>query len=365
MAWEDRPHYRDRSGASTNPLRWLVGGSVPVANVFGVRIRAHSSLIIFIAAMVLLDWEDKRYTFSVRAFSMGIWVLMVVAHELGHCLMARHLGGQGDEALLWPAGGLAPAEPPHRAGATFVTALAGPVVNLALCIGGAMGVYALTPTAGLHLAGGMVGAGAGHVLVSPNPFHGPSPDFVWKWSDPAFYCWWVFLINYRLLLLNLLPIFPLDGGRLLQSTLWPIVGHFRSQLIETTAGMAGAVAMGLVSLAMSDYFLAACMMFCCYESYQSRLLLHESVSEDWKDSFDFGSSLFTEERPKRKRLSRRVIRKARKISQAEKAARDRIDAILAKVSAGGMTSLTWIERRTLRKTTLQQQRRETEMSRFQ
>jgi stage IV sporulation protein FB len=363
MAWEDRPHYRDRSGASTNPLRWLVGGSVPVATVFGVRIRAHSSLIIFIAAMLLLDWQDKRYSLLVRAFSMGVWVVMLVAHEMAHCLMARRLGGQGDEALLWPAGGLTPAEPPNRAGATFVTALAGPALNLILCVGGAVGVYELTPTAGLHLATGMLGAG--HNIVSLFPFHGSSPDFVWKWSDPAFYCWWVFLINYRLLLLNLLPIFPLDGGRLLQSVLWPMVGHFRSQMIESTVGMGGAVAMGLVSLALPEYFLAAGMIFCCYESYQSRLLLHESVSEDWKDSFDFSSSLFTDERPRRRRLSRRVIRKARKIAQAEKAARDRIDAILAKVSAGGMNSLTWIERRTLRKTTQEQRRRETEMSRFQ
>ena len=75
MAWEDRPHYRDRSGHSANPLRWLVSGSVPVATVFGVRIRAHSSLIVFIAAMLLLDWQDKRYSrCSVRAFSMGVWV---------------------------------------------------------------------------------------------------------------------------------------------------------------------------------------------------------------------------------------------------------------------------------------------------
>lgn len=360
MAWEDRPHYRDRSGPSTNPLRWLVSGSVPVVTVFGVRIRAHSSLLIFILAMLLLDWE-KGYTRPVCAFSMALWVLALIVHELAHCLMARHLGGQGDEALLWPAGGLTPPEPPHRAGATFATALAGPAVNLVLCVGGAMGVYALTPTAGLHSAA----VGAGHVIVSLKPFQGPTPDFSWKWSDPAFYCWWVFLINYRLLLLNLLPIYPLDGGRLLQSALWPMVGHFRSQLIESTAGMAGAVAMGLVSLAMQEYFLAACMIFCCYESYQSRLLLHESMSEDWKDEYDFSSSLFAVEKPRRRRLSRRVIRKARKIAQAEKAARDRIDAILAKVSAGGMTSLTWIERRTLRKTTQEQRRREMEMSRFQ
>jgi Zn-dependent protease len=320
--------------------------------------RAHSSLIVFTMAMILLDWN---YPPLVRAFSMALWVLMVGGHELARCLTARSLGGLGDEALLWPAGGLAPSDPPHRPGATFVTALAGPVMNLTLCAAGGLGVYALAPTAELHSAA----AGAGHIIVSLNPLHGPTPDFASKWSDPAFYCWWVFLINYRLLLLNLLPVFPLDGARMLQSTLWPILGQFRSQVIETTVGMAMAVAVGLLALAMQEYFLTACMMFCCYESYQSRLLLHENMSEDWKDSFDFSSSLFAEERPKRRRLSRRIIRKARKISQQEKAARDRIDAILAKVSVGGLTSLTWIERRALRRTTQQQRRRETEMSRFQ
>jgi stage IV sporulation protein FB len=357
MAWEERPHYRDRSGQSTNPLRWLVGGSVPIANILGVRIRANSTLIIFIVAMLVLDGQ-KNYPLSVRAFSMGMWVLMLVIHEMAHCMTARRLGGQGDEALLWPAGGLEPADPPNRASAAFMTAAAGPAVNLMLAAIGSFCIYVLVPVQGLHTATG----GVNHVVISLNPFHGPVPDFASKWSDPAFYWWWVFLINYRLLLINLVPVFPLDGGRMLQAVLWPVVGHFRSMVVETTVGMVGAVALGLVSLAMQEYFLTACMVFCFYQSYQSRVLLHENVSDDWKDSFDFSSSLFAEERPRRKRLSRRVIRKARKIAQAEKAARDRIDAILAKVSTGGMISLTWRERRALRRTTQQQRRRETEMS---
>lgn len=355
MAWEDRPHHRNRSGASTNPLRWLVSGSVPMFTIFGVRIRAHSSLFVFILAFLVFGWS---YPPSVRAFAMGLWVLMLIGHELAHCLVARRLDGHADEALLWPAGGLTPAEPPHRPDAVFTTALAGPLFNLTLCVVGAVGVYFFTPNAEMRAIG------VRHIFVSLRPFNGPS-DFLWKWSDPAFYCAWIFLINYRLLLLNLLPLIPLDGAKLLQSTLWPIVGNFRSQVIESTVGIAGAVAMGLVSLAMQEYYLAACMMFCCYKSYQSRVLLHEDSSEDWQGSFDFSSSLFTDERPRRRRLTRRVIRKARKISQQEKALRDRIDAILAKVSAGGMNSLTWTERRALRKTTQQQQRRESEMSRFQ
>jgi Zn-dependent protease len=356
MAWEDRPHHRDRSGVS-NPLRWLVSGSVPAFTIFGIRVRAHSSLFVFVLAFMLFDWS---YSPAVRALAMGLWVLMLLGHEFAHCFAARHLGGHADEALLWPVGGLTPAEPPHRAEAGFLTALAGPAFNLFMCISAAMGVYAFTPTPEMRAAA----LGAGHIFVSLRPTDGPV-DFLWKWSDPAFYCSWIFLINYRLLLLNLLPIIPLDGARLLQSTLWAMVGNFRSQVIESTVAIAGAVALGLVSLAMREYYLAALMMFCCFQSYQARVLLHENMSDDWRESFDFSSSLFTEDHPRRRRLARRVIRKARKISQQEKAARDRIDAILAKVSARGMNSLTWLERRTLRKTTQQQKRREDEMSQFQ
>jgi len=349
MAWEDRPHYRDRSGASTNPLRWLLGGSVPLGSLFGVRIRAHSALIVFIVAMLCLD---SSHPVAVRAFSMGLWVFFVILHELAHCAVARRFGGQGDEALLWPLGGLTAAEPPQRPGATCMTALAGPLLNLALCAASASAVLAMSPAAAHSAA---------HIFPA-NPFNGPEGPV--RWSNPAFYFSWVFLINYRLFLLNLLPIYPLDGARVMQTALWPMVGHFRSMMMEATVGVVTAIAMGLVTLAMQKYLLTLCMVFCCFEAYQYRVLLHESMPEDWKDSFDFSSSLFAEERPRRKRLSRRVIRRARKISQQEKAARDRIDQILAKVSAGGLSSLTWGERRVLKKTTQQQQRRENEMSKF-
>ena len=171
MAWEDRPHYRDRSGASTNPLRWLLGGSVPLGSMFGVRIRAHSALIVFIVAMLCLD---SSHPVAVRAFSMGLWVIFVILHELAHCAVARRFGGQGDEALLWPLGGLTAAEPPQRPGAPCMTALAGPLLNLALCAASASAMLAMSPSAAHSAA---------HIFPA-NPFNGPEVPV--KWSDPAF-----------------------------------------------------------------------------------------------------------------------------------------------------------------------------------
>jgi stage IV sporulation protein FB len=362
MAWEDRPHYHDRSGASPNPLMWLVSGSAPMFQVFGLRIRAHASLIVFILAVILFDW-DRAFPIQVRALSMAMLMCVVVVHELGHSFVARRLGGEADEVLLWPLGGLIPAEPPHRAMASLLTAAAGPATNLVLCAACGAAFYFLTPTNEMRLAI----PHAEHVLAPLNPFHAPAPDFHLQWSDPAFYFWWLFYVSYHVLLLNLLPILPLDGGHIIHALLWSVAGNFRAMLVTTTVGMAGAVAGGLAALAFQSWFVAALMVFCFYESYRRRLVLRENGTEDWRDSFDFGASLFSPpEQPKRRRkVSRYAIRRARKIALGEKAARDRIDAILAKVSKRGIASLTWGERRVLRKTTEQQRRRESELSQFQ
>jgi Zn-dependent protease len=365
MAWEDRPHYRDHSG-TTNPLVWLVSGSLPLGSVFGVRFRAHSSLILF----ALVSAVFMTAPVSMRLLCMALWLAALVVHELAHAIVARRQGGFADEAILWPAGGLVVPESPHRASANFVAAIAGPGANLFLAVAAGFGVYVLTPmyiTHGAVVASGVSAASVsvGHVIVPLNPFVILKPEFSAGWGDPAMYCWWIFAINYRLFLLNLVPIFPLDGGRMMQCVIWPMAGHFRSLMIETSVGMAGAVAVGLVSLATGYYVVAVCMMFCFFQAYQRRLILNESGGEDWRDSFDFSSSLFGEEKPRRKRLSRRTVRKARRIAQQEKAVRDRIDEILAKVSKTGITSLTWVERRALKKATQQSRRSETELSKFQ
>jgi stage IV sporulation protein FB len=358
MAWDDRPHYRDRSGASTNPIVWLISGSLPMFRIFGLRFRAQASLLIFILAVILFDW-DKGFPIQLRALSMVIWTVSLVLHELAHCFVARKFGGGPDEILLWPLGGLVPHDPPHKPVPTFLTAVAGPALNLLICAASAVGIYFLAPlqSALPH---------APHVLVSLSPMHGPAPDFHARWSDPAFFCWAIFAVNYRILLLNLLPIIPLDGGHMLQCVLWSIVGNFRSILVATSVGIAGAVLFGIISMAAQIWFIAAFMIFCLYECYRQRAILRENGPDDWRESFDYSQSLFDPpSETKRRHLSRRTIRKARKIAYQEKAARDRIDAILAKVSARGLPSLTWHERRTLRKTTEQHRRSESELSQFQ
>ena len=65
---------------------------------------------------------------------MGLLFLTVFLHELGHCLAARRMNGEASEVVLWPLGGLAAVDLPHNARAHFVTAAAGPLVNVGICL---------------------------------------------------------------------------------------------------------------------------------------------------------------------------------------------------------------------------------------
>jgi Zn-dependent protease len=365
MGWEDRPYYRD-SSASPNPILRVLNGSVPLFTLFGIRVRAHAALILFVAATILLDYSQKEFRLADRVLGMGVWVLVVILHEFGHCFAARWIGGSANEVLLWPLGGLAYTEYPHRASATFLVSAAGPAVNVILCVAAGIGLWFTTPTAFMtHYL-----VHPGHVHVTLNPFYmAPRGGVFFTYTDAAFYWWYLYIASYVTLLFNLMPVYPLDGARMVQAALWPMIGHFRSMMLMTGVGMGASVILAIVCLAGGGegFFFAMVFVFCFVECYRQRMLLRESGPEDWRESIDYSASLFnqTEDKPKRRRVSRRALNRARRIAAQEKAARDQIDAILAKVSAKGMASLTWRERRTLRRATERHRRSEFELSRFQ
>jgi len=115
MGWEDRPYYRDRSSSSMGPLQWLWSGTFPLFTAFGVHVRAHASLAV-LAVLVLLFGVGGTISSSVQ-FVTALFAI-VVLHEFGHCFAARWVGGEADEILVTPLGGLAMAYalPPEARG---------------------------------------------------------------------------------------------------------------------------------------------------------------------------------------------------------------------------------------------------------
>jgi hypothetical protein len=185
----------------------------------------------------------------------------------------------------------------------------------------------------------------------------------WRWWGS--WLFWIHLTSWGLLLFNLLPIYPFDGGQLLQAILWPRFGYYKSMLFATTTGIVGGAILtgvGLVSFRFMLTLLGLMGLMNCIA--MRRMLLAEGPwAFQEEDGIDYSASLFTSDpdKPKRKHLSKRKIRRAQKREAEERAEQERVDAILAKVSAHGMHSLTWWEKRSLKRATERQRKRDLEV----
>ncbi|HEY7090132.1 MAG TPA: M50 family metallopeptidase [Tepidisphaeraceae bacterium] len=344
MAFQDRYYYRDSGSGAGNPLMWLLTGSVPLFTVFGIRVRMHASLLIVII-LVLIFGLGQGFTWQDRLQSMSVLFLTVLLHEFGHCFACRWVGGEADEIMMTPIGGLAFARPPHRWVPSLITTAAGPAVNVLICLVCGTILYTLTG------------------WLPWNPFHfKPIGDFhswltVWRWAM------WIYQVNYLILLFNLLPIFPMDGGRMLQEILWPIVGYYKSMLFACTTGMVGGVIMAAVGIAIPGGLLLTFIAISGFiNCMQMRRMLLAAGPEEFADSTDYSAAYETYEKPRKR--SRWAARRAIKIARAERMEQQKIDQILAKVSAQGMQSLSWWERRTLKKATVHQRQRDQELSKI-
>lgn len=339
MAYQDRPYYRDGAGTSGNPLMWLLTGSVPLFRVFGINVRAHASLVITIVLVLVFGW-GPGFTVLDRVQSSTVLFLIVLLHEFGHCFAARWVGGEADEILMHPLGGLALTRPPHRPLPQFITVAGGPLVNVAICL-----------VCGLLLWSLFGWLPWNPFRFQPVRFAGGS-GWVTLWS----YAYWIYRISWMLLVFNLMPIFPLDGGQMLQAMLWPKFGYYRSMNFACITGMVGAVLGGMIALATGNlmlFVLAVMGFFTCFSLRQQL-----KAAGPYAFETNIYSAAYEPVMPRLKKPSRWATRRAAREAEAERAEQQKIDAILAKVHANGMNSLSWGEKRALRKATERQRQRE-------
>jgi Zn-dependent protease len=189
------------------------GGSIRLFRFAGIEVFLHWSWFL-VAVYEVQVW---RSIFSSPLWAailyLGLFVL-VTMHEFGHALACRQVGGRAERIVLWPLGGIAFVSPPPRAGAMLWSIAAGPLVNLLL-------VPVLTYAQHAAARAGWVNTNVDAYLV-----------LLWLWR-----------INLGLLLFNLLPIYPLDGGQILRAVLWFPLGQIRSLFIATAVGFVGGGAL--------------------------------------------------------------------------------------------------------------------------
>ncbi|HEX2160989.1 MAG TPA: site-2 protease family protein [Thermoleophilaceae bacterium] len=187
------------------------GGSIQVARVFGIRIGVDPSwfFVLFLIIWSLSGYYEDRFPQGSTAFALAVvsallFFLSVLLHELGHAFEARRSGIGISGIDLWMFGGVAKMERDSKsAGEEFRVAAAGPLVTLLIAAACWLAAAAI---AGSHEATHAVGFDA-------------SGD-----DETLAVLGYLGFVNLALLLFNLIPGFPLDGGRIARAIAWKATG---------------------------------------------------------------------------------------------------------------------------------------------
>jgi Zn-dependent protease len=226
-------------------------GSLLLCRLAGIDVFLHWSW--FVVAAFEISGRGRRYPSVVWNVAEYLMLFLIVTlHEFGHALACRQVGGTANKIVLWPLGGVAYIDPPARPAATLWSIAAGPLVNLVL-----LGVsYGLTIWAWHH----------GWRLAAPH----------------AYKLLWAFVaVNFGLLVFNLLPIYPLDGGQILRSLLWFVLGKARSLKVVAVLGLCGAVGMIAAAFFLHSFWIGLISLYMvmnCWTGLQHAQILSRLAS---------------------------------------------------------------------------------------
>jgi hypothetical protein len=346
-----------------DPFSW----SIPLVRIFGIQVKIHW-LLPFISLGLILRaamrsnpppipgaWVDVTVVAAIALFSIFI-------HEMAHCFVGRAVGGDANEVLLWPLGGLANVDLPHQARAHLLTAAAGPASNAIL--------------AGLALAA-LQFVAPERLTPSWDPFsyylrEGDQTVHLHTWNNAlvqvspysaAALLNWLFCVNYILFLLNMVLVgFPMDAGRIFQSALWPFWGYRQATFAAVFAGYIVVFLVGLYGIVDDSALALALATFIAYHCYKQWFIL-ETGGEDSLLGYDFSQGYTSLERdlpsaapPRPRKVSfwqqwKQKRTKARLERQEAERAHDerRMDELLEKVQREGITALTDEERRFMKR----------------
>jgi len=209
-----------------------MGWSLPIVRIAGIQLRIH---ITFLLIIVWLAFGYYAQGSSAAAASRVIFVLLlflcVVLHEFGHAFAAKAFGINTPDITLLPIGGVARLERmPEEPMQELIIAVAGPLVNVVIALG-------------LFVAGGA------QALLNPSTVEGGG--LVAQ----------LLTINIMLVLFNLLPAFPMDGGRVLRALLATRMSYARATQVAANVGQGFAFIFGFMGLFGPNPFLLFIALF--------------------------------------------------------------------------------------------------------
>jgi Zn-dependent protease/CBS domain-containing protein len=209
--------------------------SFPLGRLFGSDVRVHATFFLLLAWIAVGAWivggpaaAAENLLFVLALFAC------VLAHEFGHALMARRYGIATPDITLLPIGGLARLERmPDKPGQEIAVALAGPAVNVVIWL-------ALTLILGAETR-------VSRLLALDDPAQG----FLGRLAA----------INLFLVIFNMIPAFPMDGGRVLRAVLALALPRVTATRIAATAGQVLAFLFGFLGLTTGNPILVLIAIF--------------------------------------------------------------------------------------------------------
>jgi Zn-dependent protease len=217
-----------------------MGGSFKIIRLFGIDVKVHWSFFLLLAFFAFLGYQGAGNVIGavVTTALIAMLFLSVLLHECGHSLVAQRLGIEIPDITLLPIGGVARFNSlPDKPIDEVKIAIAGPLVNVVLApvfyaMGVALGADPLDVTSPL---GGFASTGQFFVYLG--------------------------VINVALVVFNMLPAFPMDGGRALRGLLAIRLGRQRATNIASTVGQVFAGAFFVIGLLVGNIILALIAVF--------------------------------------------------------------------------------------------------------
>lgn len=390
-----------------DPMSW----AVPLFRLFGIAVKVHILFFVVTLGFFLrqvMQENNPIWWFDVFLFVIVALFGIILLHEFGHCFGGRYVGGEANEILIWPLGGLAYVDAPHNPRAHMITVAAGPGVNVLICLATGLGMIAMgfwpnaNPLANPFVSevknyrdGRNYTSEYGLRLYKPNSSE-PVPTLfdqiklqsegsesplrdryaytpematsittlmnnataggVERAVAPTWIVWFnrIFWLSWVLFLFNLLPAYPLDGGQMLQGVIWARTGSYRQgTVVACYSGFVVSLLLLIVAIAWNESLILGLAVFMLVNSYMKM----NSVDQDeGVFGYDFSQGYTSLERddPPPRPKSGGIIKRWLTARQARKIARDqeerareeeRMDQLLDKIAKTGKQSLTDEERR--------------------
>lgn len=360
----------------TNPMSW----SLPLFRAFGVQVRVHILYFVVLASFILRAAAKDGVVSLLDVFLLigPVLFLSILLHEFGHIFGGRAVGGDGEEILMWPLGGLAFVDVPREWKAHTIMVLAGPAVNLGI---------AVIATAVL--------LGSGFV-PSPNPFRDPYLAHLHNYRDDRTYTseygiklyepgsstptadtekdqwgkpeataavadqaakagleralapgWlvWVyriFWLNWSLLLFNMLvPAYPMDCAQTIQGLVWWRTDYRTGLRVACVVGYVAGLLLLVVGLGFNESLIVGLSLFCLFESWRRLFALNNEGGEFGYDFSGGYSTLDPDEQQAKKAkkpgfvkrwLQARAAKRLQKEHEQRQADDERMDQLLEKIA---------------------------------